>query len=119
MSARIEVKRTESIDGNSYVVEVEVLDAVGIPRELLVFRGDVFDHVATIRDISVYPPSASLAQSLGQEFHREPRVRLVYGTPGLAREAGLYIESRIAAVRNEYAASQPPDFGFNAVTVYP
>lgn len=117
--SRIEVRRTESVDGDAYVVEVEVVDAVGVPKELLVYRGEVFDHVATTRDLALYPPSASLARSLGQEFHREASVRLTYGTPGLAREAGVYIENHLAAVRREYDATQPPDFGFNAVTVYP
>jgi hypothetical protein len=119
MSSRIEVRRTETVDGDDYIVEVEIVDAVGVPKELLVYRGEVFDHVAALRDIALYPPGAALAQSLGQEFHREASVRLAYGTPGLAREAGVYIENHIAAVRREYDAAQPPYFGFNAVTVYP
>lgn len=119
MSSRLEVRRTETSDGDSYAVEVEVVSASGIPLELLVYRGDVFDHVASLRDLLTYPPSLELARSLGQEFHRASSVRLVYKSPSEAREAGEHIESRLSTTRLQYDAAQPPDFGYNAVTVYP
>jgi hypothetical protein len=119
MSSRLEVRRTETSDGDDYAVEVEVVSATGMPTELLVYRGEVFDHVASLRDLLTYPPSVELARALGQEFHRASSVRLVYKSPSEAREAGEHIESRLSTTRIQYDAAQPPDFGYNAVTVYP
>ena len=114
----VEVKRTESVENGVYVVEVIMLSAEGIEKELMVYQGDAFDHVATPRDIALYPPSAAQAEALGLAFHRRDRVRLVYSTPAQAREAGEHVEGRISTSRQLYDAQQPPNFGINQTTVY-
>jgi len=112
MSVSINYRAEEIILDDGYAVRVRINDTTEIPSELFVFKiGGMYSHVATLRDIALYPVGEAAARSLGHVFFRAAEMLYTANTPAAVRNARDQIIVRLRVAVAAHKASTLPDFG--------
>lgn len=102
-----------------YVVQLEIVAARGIERELFVRRRDdgAFSHVATVFDLEKFPNDRARAEADGVDFYRNTTVEYVGAAAGPVLEAAADAQLRLRAVNNIWGRAQNFQFGLETTIV--
>lgn len=123
MSVSITLEQTNSTYNDEdnqpvYKSENTIVASEGIPLALFVFAvsDDSFSHVATTRDLEVYPASRAEAIAEGASFYRLATVAREYDTITDAQAFALSVRSRLQYLSQDYPATQDAFVGTETYT---
>jgi hypothetical protein len=101
MAVSVSLLQTRSIDTNSqYVVNTTVSAATGVDPALFVYKAqtNVYDHVATLNDLTQYPSGATQ----GAAFYRLDNVTQTFSNVEDAISAAAAHKTLVAALATDY-----------------
>jgi len=103
-----------------YRLRVAVDAAQGIEPQLFVVAttDDLFSHVATVADLSAYPPDKATAQARESLFYRVAAIDLLLTTQTMAVAASDQTQARLSRVVRDWGAVSEQPFGGVATFVY-
>lgn len=92
----------------TYTVTNTVTASVGISPAVFVFFRDtaVFDHYATVADLSLYPDSQAAALAQGVNYFRQPTVVRTWNTIDLMNADLTITRQRLQSLLNETSEIQ-------------
>lgn len=96
----------------------EVVASEGIPLALFVFAVETeeYSHVASTRDIEVYPDSKDQAVSEGLTYYRQAQVTREFDNITSAQDFASHVRSRLQFLSNDYPATQDAFVGVEVYT---
>jgi hypothetical protein len=103
-----------------YTVELRVVLANGIDRELFVFRttDDAFSHVATLDDLKLYPNNKAAALADNTKFYRASSASVTYTSQSTAAQASVHAQQRLKRVNLEWGQLADDVFGGSETFIY-
>jgi hypothetical protein len=90
--------------GETYQVDDVVSGTTGLPLELFVFQtgSQAFDHVATVKDLTDYPPNRPDAVVSNLGFYRQSRVTQVFDSVIVAENFAETTTARLITLAKQY-----------------
>ena len=75
-------------------------------------------NVASVSDLSAYPPSKAEADGSSSDFYRARALDVVYTNERTAAEASAHFQRKLKQVVTDYGATSPINFGGVETFVY-
>lgn len=110
----------EVSDPPTWTVNMRILDAGGIDKELFVVSVETgaYAYVATSRDLVVYPTSRAEAVEKHLSFYRVSGTTKSWDRQSKAAEFALFVRGRVSLVVDDWAYDKSLPFGGEHTYVY-